>query len=64
LRANSLYVRRREHRGDNRIGHLILDKIGRLPHPFGMDDHLNVGNVRQRIERDSIERPDAREYKG
>ena len=51
-------MRRGEHRGDDRIGHLILDDIGRLAHPFGVDDHLNVGDVRQRVERDSIERPD------
>ena len=62
LRANRLHMRRRKHRGDDRIGHLILDEIGRLPHPFGVDDHLDVGDVRQRVERNSIERPDACKY--
>ena len=46
LRADRLDMRRSEHRGDNRIGHLILDEIGRLAHPFGVDNHLNIGNVR------------------
>ena len=59
LRANRFDVRRRQHRGDDRIGNLILDQIGRLSHPFGVDDHLDVGDVGQRVERDPIERPNA-----
>ena len=61
LCADRLDVWRGEHRGDNWIGHLILDEIGRLAHPFGMNNHLDVGDIRQRVERYSIERPNAGE---
>src|SRR5579885_2047005 len=39
LRANSFHMRRSKHRSDDRVRHLILDEIGWLPHPFGVDDH-------------------------
>src|SRR5688572_8681053 len=30
---------------------LVRDEIGTASHPFGVDDHLRVGQVRQRVER-------------
>jgi hypothetical protein len=37
-------------------------RLGGCPVHFGVDDHLNIGDVRQRVERDSTKRPDACKY--
>ena len=41
----------REHRGAQRIGHLILNNLRRLAMIGGLDDDLHIGQVRQRINR-------------
>ena len=61
LRPNRLHVRRGKHGRYDRIGNLIFDYVGRLPHPFGVNDDLHIGNVRESVERDQIQRPDAAE---
>ena len=38
-------------RRDDRISDLVLDDVGRLARPGGMNDDFDVGNVRQRVER-------------
>src|SRR5467141_3846513 len=48
---------------DNRVGDLIFDNTGWFTHPGCMNNHFDVGNIRQRIERNSPQRPDSREYK-
>ena len=52
-------MRHGKKRGRQRIGHLILDHLRRLPRIFGIDDHLRVGEIGQGIERRVDERPDA-----
>jgi rhodanese-related sulfurtransferase len=53
-------MRRGKERGNNGIGDLILDDVGRLARPWRVDDDFNVRDVRQRIEWDAGHRPDAR----
>ncbi len=57
--ANGFRTRHREHGGGQRIGHLILDNLRRLPWIRRADDHLHVGQVRQGIDRRGTQRPDA-----
>ena len=59
LRAHGLHMRRGEQAGDDRIGHLVFDDVGRLACPACVNDHLHVGDVRQRIQRNMLQRPDS-----
>ncbi len=61
LRANRLHMGRRKHGGYDRIGNLVFDDVRRLPHPFGVNDDLHVGNVGKSVERDQVQGPDAAE---
>ena len=47
----ALTLRRRQQRGDDRVGDLVLDNVGRLAGPAGMNDHLHVRDVGQGVER-------------
>ena len=40
LRAHGLDMRRSQQAGDDRIGHLVFDDVGRLARPIRVDDHL------------------------
>ncbi len=42
--------------GDDRVGDLVLDQIRAASLPGRVDDHLHVGDVRHRVERDVLER--------
>ncbi len=55
--ANRLDLRRAEQRAGDRVGHLVLDDVGR-PVPPREDDHLRVGQVRQRVEPDLAQHVD------
>ncbi|MNF41891.1 hypothetical protein D3C84_229290 [compost metagenome] len=57
--AHGLRPRYREHGGGQRIGHLVLDDLRRLARIGRADDHLHVGQVRQRIDGRVLQRPDA-----
>ena len=57
--AHGLGTRHRQHRGGQRIGHLVLDDLGRLARVAGADDHLHVGEVGQGIHRCAAHGPDA-----
>ena len=46
----------REHLGGDRVGHLVLDHLRGLSRVVGEHDHLDVGEVRERVERDGAER--------
>ena len=59
LRAHCLDLRRGEHRGDDGVGHLVFDDVGRLARPVGVDDDLHVGNIRQSVERNVSHGPDS-----
>src|ERR1700688_4095656 len=48
---------------DNGVGDLIFDDAWRLTHPGRMNNDFYVGNIRQRIERDSPQGPDSYEHK-
>src|SRR5664279_5267635 len=50
---------RSEQAGDDGIGNLILKNIWRLSRPTRVHNHLNVGDIWQRIQRHMLERPDA-----
>jgi hypothetical protein len=52
--------RHREHGGCERVSDLILDHLRRLSRIFGVDDHLGVGEVGDRIERDVKNRIETR----
>src|SRR5262249_9361096 len=45
-----------EHRGGQGIGDLVLDNLRRLSGIFGVDDHLNVGEIGNGIERHALKR--------
>ncbi|MCY1520467.1 hypothetical protein D9M68_552450 [compost metagenome] len=51
--------RDRKHGGRQRIGDLVLDNLWRLARIRCADDHLDVGEVGQRIHRHVLYRPDA-----
>ncbi len=55
--ADGLDLRRAQERRDDRIGDLVLDDVGAAV-PARVDDHLGVGEVRQRVERDVAHRPE------
>ena len=38
---------RRQHGGYDWIRNLVFDDVRRLPHPLGVNDDLDVGNVRE-----------------
>src|SRR2546425_12737155 len=50
----------REERGEQRIGHLVLDDLGCLARVVGVDDHLSIREIRDRIHRHGAEQ----EYAG
>ena len=56
-------LRRGQQRGHDRVSDLVLDDVGRLAIPIRMNDHLDVGDVRQRIKRDAPHRPDSCQHK-
>ena len=62
LRPHRFHVRGGQKRGDDRIGDLVFDDVGWFALPRRMNDHLDVGDVRQRIERDAPERPDPSQH--
>ena len=47
IAAHHAHVRRADEFGDDGIGDLVLDQVRAAPLPFGEDDHLHVGQVRQ-----------------
>ncbi len=63
LRADSLHVGSSEESGDDGIGNLVFDDVGRLTFPGNVNDDLNVGNVWQSIKGNVFERPDSGEEK-
>ena len=62
LRPHCFDVRSGEKLGDDGIGNLVFDEVGRLSGPRRVHDDLNVRNVRQRIKRYTSQRPDSREH--
>src|SRR5215212_1060818 len=56
LERYSSVRRRAQEGGDDRIGDLVLDDV-RAAVPLRIDDDLRVGEVRQRIERNPVHRP-------
>ncbi|EKD38142.1 MAG: hypothetical protein ACD_75C00848G0002 [uncultured bacterium] len=48
----------KEGRGD-RVGDLVLDQVGRPPHPFGENDDLGFAEIGNGIERRAGKRPPA-----
>src|ERR1019366_7687930 len=55
-------MRRRQEISDDGIGDLIFDDAGWHSHPRRMNNDFHVGNIRQRIERNSPQRPDSYEH--
>ncbi len=51
IATHDLGVRDREHLGGERVGDLVLHDLRRLSGIFGVDDHLDVGKIRDRVER-------------
>ena len=62
LGAHGFDVRRGEHCSDDGVGYLILNDVGWLAGPGRINDDLDVGDVRQRIEGNVLHGPDAGEH--
>ena len=58
--ANHLGMRDREHLSSERIRDLIFNDLGRLSGIFGVDDYLDIGKIRDRVERRMQHRIEAR----
>src|SRR5258708_8708633 len=52
-------MRRSQQAGDDGIGHLVFDDVGRLACPTRMNDHLHIRDVRQCVKRYMLQRPDS-----
>ena len=52
--AHVAHAGRRAQRGDDRVGDLVLDQVRAPARPLGEDDHLRVGEIRDRVERRAI----------
>ena len=61
LRTHGFHMRRSKQCRDNRIGDLVFNDIRRTPRPGRVHNYLYIGNVRQRIQRYPLERPNASE---
>ncbi len=59
LRANRFDMRGGQQAGNDRIGHLVFDDVGRLTRPTRMNDHLHVRDVWQGVQRYVLQRPDS-----
>ena len=57
--ADVLRFRHREQGAGQRVGHLVLDHLGRLPRILGEHDHLHVRQVRLCVQRRLQQRVDA-----
>src|ERR1019366_1382710 len=60
LGAHRLNVRCCQQSGDDWVSDLVLDHIGRLPRPFGVDDDLHIADIGKRIQRDVTQAPNTR----
>ena len=49
--AHGFRARYRQHGGGQRVGHLIFNNLRRLTRIAGFDDHLNIREIGQRINR-------------
>jgi hypothetical protein len=58
LSTNGLHVRSRKKAGHDGVGDLVFDNVRKLTSPACVDDHLDVGDVRERIERNMLQGPD------
>src|SRR5208282_1722296 len=54
-------VRCCQQRGDDWVSDLVLDHIGWLTRPFGVDDHLHIADIGKRIQRDVTQAPNTRD---
>ena len=61
--ADGLDLRRAEHGPHDRVRDLVLDDVG-APVPAGVDDHLRVAEVRDRVQREAVHRPPAEDGRG
>ena len=57
--AHGFRSRHRQHGGGQRVGHLIFDNLRRFPRIAHANDHLGIGEIRQRVQRRLLYRPDA-----
>src|SRR5205814_5207954 len=54
--AHELYLGRGDEDRGNWISDLVLDQIGRTSLPIRIDDHLDIAQVRNRVER-AVDQP-------
>jgi len=57
--ADDLDARRRQHRRDERVRYLVLHQVRAAARPLGEDYDLDVGEVRDGVEGDARDGPDA-----
>jgi hypothetical protein len=58
LSTHGLYMRSRKKVCHDGIRDLVFDDVRRLSRPTRMNDYLNIGDVRERIERNVLQGPD------
>src|SRR5579875_1083723 len=63
LGADSLYARRGEHRGNDRVCDLVFNDVGWFSWPLGEDDDFHIRDIWQRVERNPAQRIDSGQYK-
>ena len=61
--AHHLRLRHGQHGRGQRIGDLVLDHLRRLPRVLGVDDDLDIGEVRDGVERKGAQRVKARRHR-
>src|SRR5580704_4834921 len=59
LGAHGLNIGSCEQCRHNRITHLVLDDVGGLAFPVGVNDHLDIGYVREGVKRDMPHTPNS-----
>ena len=58
--ADEFHFRRGDEHGRNRISDLVFDQVGRAAFPIGVNDHLDVAEVGNGIERCVLSMPRSR----
>ena len=61
LGANILDLRSGEQSGNDWVGNLVFNHIWRFAGPWCVNDHLHIADVGQRIQRDTLQAPEARD---
>ena len=56
--SDHLGIGNRQHLGGDRVGDLVFDDLRSLAREVGVDDHLDIGEIRDGIQRSCAQRVD------